>query len=190
VTDSADAGGPMTGATNYDGNLDVGGMAVWEFTACAGDSVNLSVSELVGGSTLTPSLRLYSWDGSLLKSVSGAGSAQMSVVTPGSGTYTVVVSDVSSFYTGSGAFRLSVNGLSTGLRICPEGADTLYSYVRVSGADPSSGYTLFTSTNVDTPPQLWESIPADQFDVYNNLNYTNRLTPPGEARRFFRWHGP
>lgn len=190
LTESTDVGGPMTGFTNYDGNLDVGGMAVWEFTACAGQQVNLGVGELVSGSTLTPSIRLFSWDGSLLKSASGAGSAQLSVVTPGSGTYTVVVSDLSSFYTGSGTFRLSVNGLTTGLKICPEGSDTQYSYVSLAGADPSNGFRLLTSTNVDTPFQLWEQIPASQFDVYNNVNYTNPVAPAGEARRFFRWSGP
>lgn len=180
----------MTGLTNYNGNIDVGGMAVWEFTACAGQQVTLGVTELVSGSTLTPWIRLYSWDGSLLKSASGAGGAQISVVTPGSGTYTVVVSDVSSFYTGSGTFGLSVNGLATGLKICPEGADSQYAYVTVTGADPGNGFTLLTTTNVDTPPQLWEQIPASQFDVNNNVNYTNPVTPAGTSRRFFRWSGP
>jgi len=189
VIENTDAGGLMTGQTNYDGSLDVGGMAVWEFTACKGDPINLGVGELVGGSSLTPSIRLFSWDGSLLKSASGAGSAQISLVAPGSGTYTVVVSDVTAFFTGSGGFRLSVNGLTTGLKICPEGANTQNSYVRLTGAD-SPGFTLLTSTNVDTPVQLWERIPASQFDIYDNLNYTNSLTPVGEARRFFRWLGP
>ena len=190
LIEGTDAGGPMTGLTNYDGSLDVGGMAVWEFTACAGQQVTLGVSELVSGSSLTPWIRLFSWDGSLLKSASGAGSAQISVVTPGSGTYTVVVADLSSFYTGSGTFGLTVNGLTTGLKICPEGADTQYSYVSLAGADPSSGFRLFTSTNVDTPFQLWEQIPASQFDLYDKINYTNPVVPAGEARRFFRWSGP
>jgi len=190
LIEGTDAGGPMTGFTNYDGSLDVGGMAVWEFTACAGQQVNLGVSELVSGSTLTPSIRLFSWDGSLLKSASGAGSASLSTVTPGSGTFTVVVSDLSSFFTGSGTFRLSVNGLTTGLKICPQGADNQYSYVSLVGADPVGGFRLLTSTNVDTPFQLWDPIPASQFDIYDKVNYTNPVVPPGEGRRFFRWSGP
>ncbi len=180
VTDASDVGGPMTGATNYDGSLDLGGMAIWEFTACRGQTITLGVSELVSGSTLTPSIRVFNWDGSLLKSASGAGSAQVSMVVPGSGTYTVVISDLSSFYLGSGTFRLTVNGLTTGIKICPEGADTQNSYVTVAGGDPSNGFALLTTTHV----------PASQFDIYNNLLYTNPLTVPGEARRFFRWSGP
>ncbi len=190
VTDASDVGGPMTGATNYDGSLDLGGMAIWEFTACRGQTITLGVSELVSGSTLTPSIRVFNWDGSLLKSASGAGSAQVSMVVPGSGTYTVVISDLSSFYLGSGTFRLTVNGLTTGIKICPEGADTQNSYVTVAGGDPSNGFALLTTTNVDTPLNLWDHVPASQFDIYNNLLYTNPLTVPGEARRFFRWSGP
>jgi hypothetical protein len=101
-----------------------------------------------------------------------------------------VVADLSSFYTGSGGFNLSVNGLATGLHICPEGADSQFSYVTVTGANSLNGYQLLTSTNVDTPKQLWEPIPASSFDIYDNLNYTNRVSPPGEARRFFRWTTP
>jgi hypothetical protein len=126
----------------------------------------------------------------LLKSASGASSASISITTPGSGTYTVVVADVSAFYTGSGGFNLDVNGLATGLHICPEGADTQFSYVTVTGADSLNGYALITTTNIDTPKQLWEAIPASSFDIYDNLNYTNSLASPGEARRFFRWTTP
>ena len=190
VTEGTDAGGPMTGSTNYDGSLAVGGLAVWEFTACAGEQVTLGVTKLVSSSTFTPWLRLFSWDGSLLKSASGSSSAQISVVTPGSGTYTVVVADLSSFYVGSGTFILAVNGLTTGLKICPVGADSQYAYVTVTGADPSNGYNLLTTTNVETAPQLWEQIPASQFDVYNNINYTNPVVLAGSSRRFFRWSVP
>lgn len=182
-----DAGGPMTGLTNYSGALGVGGLAVYNFTACGGDVISLGVSELVSGSTLTPWLRLYDWSGNLLKSVSGAGNASFVVTSPGAGTYTVVVADLSSFYTGSGGFNLSVNGLSTGLKICPAGADANNSYVTIAGADPSNGFILLTSTNVDTPQAQWERIPGTQFDIFDNLNYTNSLAVPGVARRFFRW---
>jgi hypothetical protein len=41
---------------------------------------------------------------------------------PASGIYTVVAADGSSFYTGSGTYRLNVNGLSRTLRACPPAA--------------------------------------------------------------------
>jgi hypothetical protein len=185
-----DQGGAMTGQTNYAGNLDVGGMAVWQFNACGGDPINITVTKTPSTATLTPWLRVFNWDGSLLKSASGASTASINMTTPGSGTFTIVVADVTPFYTGSGGFNMAVNGLATGLRICPEGADTQSSYVTVTGANALNGYTLLTTTNVDTPKQLWETIPASSFDIYDNLNYTNPLSPPGEARRFFRWTTP
>ena len=185
-----DEGGAMTGQTNYQGNLDVGGMAVWQFNACGGEPVSITVTKTPSTATLTPWVRLFNWDGNLLKSASGASTASINMTTPGSGTYTIVVADLTAAYTGSGGFNLAVNGLAAGLEVCPEGADTQFSYVTVTGADSLNGYTLLTTTNVDTPKAQWETIPASSYDIYDNLNYTNALTPPGTARRFFRWTTP
>jgi hypothetical protein len=185
-----DEGGAMTGQTNYQGNLDVGAMAVWQFNACGGEPINITVTKSPSTATLTPWLRVFNWDGSLLKSASGASSASINMTTPGSGTFTIVVADVTASYTGSGGFNMSVNGLAAGLRICPEGSDAQYSYVTVTGAHALNGSELLTTTNVDTPKQLWETIPASSFDIYDNVNYTNPVTPPAEARRFFRWTTP
>jgi hypothetical protein len=185
-----DEGGAMTGQTNYAGNLDVGGMAVWQFNACGGQPLNITVSKTPSTAPLTPWVRLFNWDGNLLKSASGASSASINMTTPGSGTYTIVVADATAFYTGSGGFNLGVNGLAAGLQICPEGSDLQFSYVTVTGADSLNGSVLVTSTNVDTPKALWETIPASSYDIYDNINYTNSVTPPGAARRFFRWTTP
>jgi hypothetical protein len=189
IIETGDEGGGLTGELTYDGTLDVGDMAVYGFTACAGDAISVSVTELVSGSSLTPLIRIYNRDGVMLKSVSGAGSAQTSLTAPASGTFTVVVADFSSFYTGSGAYQLTVNGLSTGLKLCPPVKNAGQPYVTIAGADPENGYSLLTTTNVDTPKELWDHIPSSQFDQFRNLNYTNILDP-AEGHRFFRWLMP
>ena len=183
-----DTGGALTGNTNYDGTLGVGDMDVWEFTACAGDPILLSLTKLVSTSTLTPWLRLFNRDGALLKSVSGA-NPQVTMAAPASGTYTVVVADLSSLYTGSGTYQLSVNGLLRTLRVCPPDVAAGDTNVIVAGAQVLNGFTLLTSTNVDTPKVLWAPIPASQFDTFGNLTYPATIIP-GEDRRFFRWLGP
>jgi hypothetical protein len=177
----------MHGQTNYDGSLATGDLAAYEFTACAGDPISLSVTKLDSTSTLTPWLRLYNRDGTLLKSVVASPTAQTSLAAPASGVYTVVIADGSAFYTGNGTFRFGVNGLARGLMICtPSAGDT---NIIVTGAQTSAGFSLLTTTNVETPKILWDPIPANQFDSFGNLNYPVTLTP-GEERRFFRWLGP
>ena len=188
LIDANDNGGAMTGDTNYDGTVDIGDMDVWEFTACAGDPILLSLSKLVSSSSLTPWLRLFNRDGALLKSVSGA-NPQITMAAPASGTYTVVVADQTGFYTGSGTYQLSVNGLLRRLRVCPPDVAAGDTNIIVAGAQVLNGFTLLTSTNVDTPKALWEAIPVSQFDTFGNLTYPAKINP-GEKRRFFRWLGP
>jgi hypothetical protein len=185
ITQANDDGGPMTGEVTYDGTLDTGDLAVWDFTACAGNPISLGVTELVGGSSLTPWLRVFNRDGLMLKTVSGAGTAQTSFVAPDSGTFTVVLADLSSAYAGSGTYRLTVNGLSTGLKVCPPNAGAGQPYTTIIGGDPNIGFSVLTTTNVETPKALWDVIPTPRFDRFNNLNYTN--FNPTEDHRFFRW---
>jgi trimeric autotransporter adhesin len=187
LTQAGDDGGAMHGQTNYDGLLNVGDVAAYEFTACAGDPISLSLTKVNTGSTLTPWLRLYGRDGTLLKNVSSSPTATASLTAPASGIYTVVVADGSGFFLGSGNFTLNVNGLARGLAICiPSAGDT---NIIVTGAQTSSGFNLLTTTNVETPKASWDLIPATQFDSFGNLNYPVRVNPD-ENRRFFRWLAP
>jgi hypothetical protein len=185
---ASDNGGALTGNTNYDGTVDIGDMDVYEFTACAGDPILLSLTKLVSSSTLTPWLRLFNRDGALLKSASGA-NPQIAMAAPDSGIYTVVVADLSSFFAGSGTYRLTINGLSRSLRVCPPDVAAGDTNIIVTGGQVLNGFTVLTSTNVDTPKALWDPIPASQFDSFGNLYYPVKVNP-GEERRFFRWLGP
>ena len=179
-----DEGGPMVGTGVYDGTIDTGDIDSWSFTVCAGDIISINVAELVGGSTLTPWLRLYGRDGVLLKNLSGAATVQFTnFPAPASGTCTVVVSDLTAGWAGTGTYRLTVNGLSDGLKLCPPIiAGTNVNVVGIGGL-PGAPFTLLSSTNVATPIVLWTPL-TNQFDQFGVMNITNVFNP-GEPQRFF-----
>jgi len=189
VISSNDEGGAMTGAGVYDGTIDTGDIDAWTFTVCAGDVISINVTELVSGSTLTPQLRLYGRDGVLLKSLSGAATAQFTnYVAPASGTYTVVVSDLTAGWAGTGTYRLTVNGLSDELKLClPVVSGTNVNVVGIGGL-PGAPYTLLTTTNVAMPLILWTAL-TNQFDQFGVINITNVFNPR-EPERFFLLRTP
>jgi hypothetical protein len=184
VVSAGDEGGPMTGAAEYEGMIDPGDIDTWNFTACAGDVLSFQLAELVSGSSLTPWIRLYGRDGTLLKSLSGSAAAQFTISAPANGTYMVVVSDLSSGWVGSGTYRLVVNGLSESLKVCiPTVSGNNVNIVGVGGI-PGATFVLFTSTNIITPLNLWTPIQTNQFDQYGAFVYTNYFSP-AEPRQFF-----
>ena len=184
-----DEGGQMNGTGFYDGTIDIGDMDAWTFTVCAGDIISINVTELVSGSALTPWLRLYGRDGILLKTLFGASTAQFTnYVAPASGTYTVVVTDTSAGWAGTGTYRLTVNGLSDGLKLCtPSVSGTNVAIVGIGGL-PGEPFTLLSSTNVAAPLGLWTAF-TNQFDQFGVLNITNAVNP-GEPQRFFLLRTP
>jgi hypothetical protein len=180
-----DEGGPMTGTGTYDGTIETGDIDSWTFTVCAGDIISINVTELVGGSTLTPWLRLYGRDGVLLKNLSGAATVQFTnFPAPASGTYTVVVSDLSGGWAGTGTYRLTVNGLTDGLKLCPP--MIVGPNISLTGIGGVSGatYILLTTTNVPTPLNLWTPILTNQFDQFGSMEVDN-VRDPAESQRFF-----
>ncbi len=185
VVSPGDEGGPLNGANTYDGTINIGDLDLFYFTACLGDNLVLRMDELVGGSSLTPWVRLYGRDGTLIKSVSGAATAQISVLATNSGSFTVVVSDLSSFYTGSGTYRLTANGLSAGLKLCiPTLAGTNVNLAGIGGATNAT-FILFTQTNIVTPLAQWTPLLTNQFDQFGVFSRTN-VSGRYEPQRYFR----
>jgi hypothetical protein len=178
-----DTGGAMTGALTYDGTIDVGDLDVLTFTACAGDLINLSMQELTNGSSLTPWIRLYGRDGTLLNTVFSLTNAIVSRVVPLTGSYTLVLGDNSGGFSGSSTYRLTANGLSTGLKLCNPIVAGTNATISGVGARPGAGYILYTSTNVDTP-RPWPVLNTNVFDQWGVFFYTN-LFNPAEQKRFF-----
>jgi hypothetical protein len=88
-----DEGGPLAGPLVH-GFIDIGDLDAWTVSATAGQPIVVSMMESIGGSALTPHLRLYSPTGSFLDGSTSAGSAQVSIASaPVTGTYLVVACD-------------------------------------------------------------------------------------------------
>jgi predicted regulator of Ras-like GTPase activity (Roadblock/LC7/MglB family) len=179
-----DEGGPMTGASAYDGMIDVGDIDAWMFNAFAGDRISISVTESVSGSALTPWLRLYGRDGTLLQNLSGLTVAQFTnYLAPTNGTYMVVVGDGSTHLDGSGTYHMTVNNLLGRMQLRDlQLSGTNLNVLGVGGTGAGS-YTLLTTTNVTLPINSWTTVPG-QFDQYGVLSFTN-LYNPAESKRYF-----
>jgi hypothetical protein len=175
----------LNGSGTYDGTIDTGDLDVFYFTACAGDSLVLQMDELVSGSSLTPWLRLYGRDGVLIKSVLGAATALISVTATNSGIFTLVAGDGNGALSGTGSYRLTVNGLSAGLKLClPVFSGTNVNLAGIGGTTNAT-FILFTQTNVTAPLALWTPILTNQFDQFGVFNRTN-VSRRSEVQRYFR----
>ena len=109
VVPPGDEGGPMTNSASATGTIDVGDLDVWSFTANVGENIVVRMGEMVSGSPLTPHLRLFGPNGALLSTYGNSGAAsEVSTRATNSGAFTVVASDLSSAYAGSGTYRLKL----------------------------------------------------------------------------------
>lgn len=186
---AGDEGGGMTGDESYDGMIDAGDIDAWTFSIRAGEHISISATELVSGSPLSPELRLYGRDGSLLRSFSGATVAQFSAYpAPTNGTYLVVVSDLSSGYAGTGTYRLNVNRLSDTVKLYPPILRTAGVNLLSVGGAPGTSYTVLTTTDVSMLPNLWSPL-TNYFDTFG---VGELITAFGseEPKRFFRLSRP
>ena len=183
--------GGLNGAETHDGMLDVGDLDVFYFTACVGDPISVRMDELVSGSSLTPFLRLYGRNGVLIRSAFGTATAQVTAQATNHGTFTLVAGDFSSAFAGSGAFRLTLNGLSAGLKLCVPSVASSGSNITLTGigGHPGATFVVHTHTNLLEPAALWAPILTNQFDLFGVLTVTNvfdRL----ERERYFRLRLP
>ncbi len=184
-----DEGGLFDGSATYEGNLEVGDLDVWSFTLCRGERIVMHLEEAAAGSALTPWLRLFGREGTEIRSVSGASSVHIDVTATNTGTFVVVAGDLSSGYAGSGAYRLSVNGLVHALRLCdPQIVGT---NVTLSGAGGpvQGGFTIFTAPAVEDPLATWAPLLNGQFDIYGAFSRSN-AAPRQDPKRFFLLRQP
>jgi hypothetical protein len=175
----------MSGAGVYTAAIDTGDVDAWTFTACAGEVISLSVTEAISGSPLSPWLRLYGWNGELLRSASGAATAGFAgFVAPASGTYTVVVGDGNNGVGGAGTYELTVNGLIDQLRLCSLALPGAGGTLMAIGGGPSAPFVLLTTTDLTLPLELWTPVLTNAFDVFGVVTVTN-LFDPEAPRRFY-----
>jgi trimeric autotransporter adhesin len=181
-----DEGGPLIAGVNPAGVISFGDLDVYAFTTCKGETISLKLDELIDSGSFFPWLRLYGPDGALLKSVSGATTAQINLTATNSGTFFAIVSDGNGALSGIGTYRLTSNGLSDEMRLClPIVSGTSVKLAGVGGV-PSATYVLFTQTNVATPAASWAPIRTNQFDSLGVFQYTNVFNP-SERERYFRF---
>jgi hypothetical protein len=182
---SGDEGGLLIAASTYDGIVDTGDVDAWTFTGCAGDSIALRVDELMTSSPLRPWVRLYGRDGVLLDSISGAASAQIVRTAPANGTYLVVIGDGNSGIGGAGTYRLTVNGLYAGIKMCVpmrSGGNLVF---QGAGGLPNDVFEVVTTTNLATPLALWTPVLTNQYLSFGEFSFTNAIDF-GQPQRFFR----
>jgi trimeric autotransporter adhesin len=107
VVDSTDQGGAMKNGATHPGNLYVGDLDTWKFTANQGDYIALGVGEVSGTTDFTPWIRLIAPNGALVGNSWNAAAAQISVNASQAGTYTVIVSTADSGNDGTGNYRIT-----------------------------------------------------------------------------------
>jgi hypothetical protein len=90
----ADHGGALGGGSAVSGTLTPDGQYFFTFAANAGEGIQLRLADIDGG-PFVPSLSVYNAAGGLVASAYGGEVAYASFQTPGSGTFTVLVSDIS-----------------------------------------------------------------------------------------------
>ena len=97
--------------------------------------------------------------------------------------------DFSSDYGGSGAYRLTVNGLSHDLRLCvPRVSGTNVTLSGVGG-ETGTDFVVLTSPLVEAPLSSWTPLFTNQFDFYGAFLRSNAY-PRTEPKRFFILKGP
>ena len=171
IVPAGEAGGPMTGGGKYAGTITLGDEDLWAFTACTGDSIQLSLSS----TNFAGNLNLYGPNGALLKTAASGTVAAIDYTATNCGTFAALVSSYSSG--GTGTYGLTANGLSDGLKLCSPviKGDTL----SANGIGGGSGATfiLYSATNVTTSFDLWAPIATNQFDRFGVFTFTNGFNP-------------
>jgi hypothetical protein len=130
-------------------------------------------------------VRLYGPNGVLLGSSFGTAFAEVNATATNRGTFLAVIGN-NDYHNnaGSGTYQLTVNGLSSEMRLClPKISGTNLNLSAVGGPTNAT-FVVFTETNVATPLTLWTPILTNQFDQFGVFVHTNRFDP-AEPRRFF-----
>jgi precorrin-6B methylase 1 len=114
-----DEGGPMTNGSNHTGIIHIGDLDAYSFTATAGEAIMLGVGEVGADSAFAPWIRLRSPTGQNLGSQSGVLAAQIDVLAPATGTYTVVVTSGDAGVDGAGSYTLTLAKSPGAITISP-----------------------------------------------------------------------
>ena len=120
VVSPGDEGGPMTNGVVHQGNLPVGDLDLWNFTANAGDSIVLKMGQTSDTNNFDPWIRLYGPDGALVASSSDTAATEVTIRATNSGTFLVVVAN-NPYYSdaGSGTYVLTLAKTGSAIVVSP-----------------------------------------------------------------------
>jgi len=103
-----DQGGPMTNGVNYTGDIHIGDLDMWSFTATAGEALTVSIGETGADAVYQPWIRLRSPTGQDLGSSFGVRAGQINTNATVTGIYTVIVSTADSGLDAAGTYTLTI----------------------------------------------------------------------------------
>jgi len=103
-----DEGGALSSGVSQDGVTYVGDLDTWVFAANPNTALSVTISELSGGNSYYPQIRLYNPSGALISDRNDNVTTTITHTTTVAGIYTVVVSG--NFYGNNGNYRLSMTG--------------------------------------------------------------------------------
>ena len=101
-----DEGGPMTNGYTHQGNLPIGDLNAWTFTANTGDDIVLKVGQITDTNNFDPWIRLYGSNGVLIASSSDTSAAEVTTRATNSGTFLAVIGN-NPYYSNAGSGTLS-----------------------------------------------------------------------------------
>jgi hypothetical protein len=148
VVSPGDEGGPMTNGVAHQGNLPVGDLDLWNFTANAGDSIVLKAGQMSDTNNFDPWVRLYGPDGALVASSFDTAAAEVTIRATNSGTFLVVIGN-DPYYNaaGSGTYILTLAKTGTPIVVSPGGEGGSFSGAGLyNGSLPIGGVDLWTFT--------------------------------------------
>lgn len=114
-----DQGGALQNGGNHAGSIFVGDLDVYTFSANQGLPLAITIGEVSGTTDYTPWIRLYAPNGALVGNSWNAAAAQINVIAPQTGSYTVVVSTADAGNDATGDYILVLQ--KSGAFITPPG---------------------------------------------------------------------
>ncbi len=105
-----DEGGPLTNGGVHNGAVLLGDLDAWTFAAVAGQTVTASIAESGANTLFVPWIRIYGPAGTIVAGGNNWGDlgANVNIIAPISGTFTVLVSTADSGNDATGTYQLSV----------------------------------------------------------------------------------
>ena len=121
VVSSGDEGGALTNGGNHTGTIHLGDLDPWTITATAGETIIANIGETGANSAFVPWIRVYSPTGTLVAGGNNWGdlAAQVAVVAPATGNYTILVSTADSGNDAVGTYVLTAIHLAANVVVSP-----------------------------------------------------------------------